>query len=249
MLTVNIVFMYYCEVCEDIPNNMCKDHCVHSCYQHEHSRWHWTCCGPLMHVVGERKLCTSLHLCWHDLCLIERQACQKPIHRWLQYLFQLMRHGTRVLLEPWPSRRHMRHPSRYGRCPLEHPLCDIHMSMLLDGHLSKYRGWRGHHVTKLHTRFQRCPLIHPQIFNNMCTSPWRTTFVVVQDVTFDDRSVVLDCDGFMLDVKMNVCDIVADIVHVIRYIEHTLCRQWLRQTRSCHRRRHMPHPGQTACLF
>jgi len=46
----------------------------------------------------------------------------------------------------------------------------------------------------------------------------------VFDVTFDVRSVVLDCNGFMLDVKMNVCDIVVDIMAVISYIDNTLCR-------------------------
>ena len=101
-LNVHISVIYYCEVCEDIPPNMCKDHCVSSCYIHVHSKWHCTCCGDLMHVVGERPCGTWLHLCWHHLCLKVGKACQKPVHLWCWHLFQGM-HWARVVF----SRGHL----------------------------------------------------------------------------------------------------------------------------------------------
>ena len=150
---------------------------------------------------------------------------------------------------PRPSIHLLQHPSRCGRRRLEHLLCDMSVSTVLSEHWKNIGEWRGHHVSELHTRFQRCPLGRPQILNNMCTSACRTTWLVVFDVTFDVCSVYLGCNGFILHVKMNGCDIVADIVHVISYIDNTLCRQWLCQTLSCHRQRHMSHPVHTACLL
>ena len=63
-------------------------------------------------------------------------------------------------------------------------------------------------VSEWYTRFHTCLLGHPQIINNICTSPTSTSCVVVFDVCFDVCGVVLDCNGFMFDFWMMVCDIV-----------------------------------------